>query len=307
MLMTDRLAKLRKEEGLTIFQNEIMRSHTTLRTGGAVSAFVRVSHVEALIRLLEFLRENNERFIIIGGGSNVVWPDSDMDVFVISLSGLKELRRIDEKRVVAQAGLPLSRLVRFTVNEGLQGFEGLLGIPGTVGGAIKGNAGAFGYEIKDRLRLIRLLSMDGFLQELTKEELHFSYRNSSIVENQIILEAEFLFKPGNPLELAGRMRDFLQKRRQTQPIGFPSAGSVFKNPPGDFAGRLIEQAGCKGMRSGDMEVSMLHANFIVNRGRGTQKDFLKLMEEVQERVFKKFNIFLEPEVKIIKAGTELGV
>ncbi|MCX7793359.1 MAG: UDP-N-acetylmuramate dehydrogenase [Thermodesulfovibrionales bacterium] len=298
------IEKLRKEEGLIILTDELMRYHTTLRTGGSVSAFIHVKTVEALKRLIYLIKNSGIRFIIIGGGSNIVWPDRDMDIAVIYLSGLRDLRRIDQTSVVAQAGAPLSRLVRFTVQEGLQGFEGLLGIPGTVGGAVKGNAGAFGCEIKDKLRLVRLLTTDGVLKELKREDIHFSYRNSSIGDREIILEAEFSFKIDAVEELEKRMRDYLQKRRQTQPLGLPSAGSVFKNPPGDFAGRLIEQAGCKGMRSGDMEVSMIHANFIVNRGRGTQKDFLNLVERVQERVMKKFNLFLEPEVKIIRQECE---
>lgn len=298
--MIDKLERLKREEGLVILENEPMSSHTTLRTGGSVSAFIHVMNIDALRRLLDILREKGMRFMIIGGGSNIVWTDRPMDIVVISLSGLRGLRRIDHKRVVAQAGLPLARLVRFTVQEGLQGLEGLLGIPGTVGGAIKGNAGAFGYEIKDRLALVRLLTVNGLLKELKAEDIQFSYRRSSIGEQDIIIEAEFIFKQGDQRELEERMRDCLERRRQTQPVALPSAGSVFKNPQGDFAGRLIELSGCKGMRRGDMEVSMLHANFIVNRGKGTQEDFLRLMEQVQERVLRRFNVLLEPEVRIIK-------
>lgn len=298
------IESLKKEDGLMLLENEPMRFHTTIRTGGSVLAFVHVMKVDALRRLIEFLRERDIRFIIIGGGSNIVWPDRSLDIVVICLSGLRGIKKIDQKRVVVEAGLPLSRLVRFTVQEGLQGLEGLLGIPGTVGGAIKGNAGAFGYEIKDRLALVRLLTVDGLLKELRREDIEFSYRRSSIGDQDILIEAEFFFKPGSQRELQEKMREYLEKRRRTQPIALPSAGSVFKNPPGDFAGRLIEQAGCKGMRSGDMEVSMLHANFIVNRGKGTQGDFLRLMEQIQERVFKRFNIFLEPEVKIIREACE---
>ncbi len=297
------LARNLKDKGMTVLEDEPMRLHTTLRIGGPVSAFVHVKDIEELQRLLFLLRESSIRYMVVGGGSNIVWPDEEMGLFVLSLSGLRYLKRIDENTVVAGGGLPLSYLVRFTVREGLQGLEGLLGIPGTIGGAVKGNAGAYGYEIKDNLRAVRIVTREGLLKELKRDELTFNYRSSSFNDEDIIVEAEFYLKKNRSGDLEAVMRDYLHRRRQTQPINLPSAGSVFKNPPGGFAGRLIDEAGCKGMRSGDMEVSMVHANFIVNRGRGTQKDFLRLLEEVQERVMKRFNILLEPEVKIIRGGT----
>ncbi|MFN3739129.1 MAG: UDP-N-acetylmuramate dehydrogenase [Thermodesulfovibrionales bacterium] len=289
-----------KYEGMTLLEDEPMRLHTTLRIGGPVSAFVHVRDIEELQRLLLLLKESSIRYMVVGGGSNIVWPDEEMEIFVLSLSGLRYLKRIDENTIVAGGGLPLAHLVRFTVREGLQGLEGLLGIPGSVGGAIKGNAGAYGYEIKDNLRAVRIITREGVLKEFKKDELTFDYRSSSFTDDDIIVEAEFYLKKNRSRDLESMMRDYLHRRRQSQPINLPSAGSVFKNPPGGFAGRLIDEAGCKGMRSGDMEVSMVHANFIVNRGRGTQKDFLTLLEEVQERVLRRFNILLEPEVKIIR-------
>lgn len=297
------LVRILKDKGMTVLEDEPMRLHTTLRIGGPVSAFVHVEDIEGLRRLLLLLKESSIRCLVVGGGSNIVWPDEEMELLVISLSGLRYLKRIDENTIVAGGGLPLSHLVRFTVREGLQGLEGLLGIPGTIGGAVKGNAGAYGYEIKDNLRAVRVITREGVLKELKRDELTFNYRSSSFNDEDIIMEAEFYLKRNRSGDLEAVMRDYLHRRRQTQPINLPSAGSVFKNPPGDFAGRLIDEAGCKGMRSGDMEVSMVHANFIVNRGRGTQRDFLRLLEVIQERVMKRFNILLEPEVKIIRGGS----
>ncbi len=296
------LTRALKDRGMTVLEDEPMRHHTTLRIGGPVSAFIHVRDMEELQRLLFLLKESSIRYMVVGGGSNVVWPDEEMELFVLSLSGLRYLKRIDENTIVAGGGLSLAHLVRFTVREGLQGLEGLLGIPGTIGGAVKGNAGAYGYEIKDNLRAVRIVTREGVLKELKRDELTFNYRSSSFNDEDIIVEAEFYLKKNKNRDLESVMRDYLHRRRQTQPINLPSAGSVFKNPPGGFAGRLIDEAGCKGMRSGDMEVSLVHANFIVNKGRGTQKDFLRLMEQVQERVMKRFNILLEPEVKIIRYG-----
>ena len=288
-------------DDIVLFEKEPMRKHTTLRIGGTVSTYITVTGIEALRKLIKRFQEIGQRYIVIGGGSNIVWPDDDLDLVVINLSGLRHIKRIDERTVLAGAGLSLSALVRYTASSGLKGLEGLFGIPGTVGGAIKGNAGAFGYEIKDTLYYVKVIDACGEFREISSDDIIFGYRSSSIKDEEIIVEGAFRLKEGSRGILIDTMRQYLKKRRQTQPIGLPSAGCVFKNPPEDFAGRLIDEAGCKGMRSGGMEVSTVHANFIVNRGKGTQKDFLTLMEMVQDRVMKRFKIFLEPEVKIIRA------
>ncbi len=288
-------------EMMVLLENEPMKRHTTLRVGGSVSAYISVTDVETLRNLIKQFQEIGQRYIVIGGGSNIVWPDEDLDLVVINLSGLRHIKRIDERIVLAGAGLSLSGLVRYTASSGLKGLEGLFGIPGTVGGAIKGNAGAFGYEIKDTLYYVKIIDACGEFREISSDDIIFGYRCSSIKDDEIIVEAAFRLKEGSKGTLIDTMRQYLKKKRQTQPIGLPSAGCVFKNPPGDAAGRLIDEAGCKGMRSGDMEVSTVHANFIVNRGKGSQKDFLKLMDMVQDRVMKRFKISLEPEVKIIRA------
>lgn len=288
-------------DDIVLFEKEPMRKHTTLRIGGTVSTYITVTGIEALRKLIKRFQERGQRYIVIGGGSNIVWPDDDLDLVVINLSGLRHIKRIDERTVLAGAGLSLSALVRYTASSGLKGLEGLFGIPGTVGGAIKGNAGAFGYEIKDTLYYVKVIDACGEFREISSDDIIFGYRSSSIKDEEIIVEGAFRLKEGSRGILIDTMRQYLKKRRQTQPIGLPSAGCVFKNPPEDFAGRLIDEAGCKGMRSGGMEVSTVHANFIVNRGKGTQKDFLTLMEMVQDRVMKRFKIFLEPEVKIIRA------
>jgi len=291
----------RDNEMMILLENEPMKRHTTLRVGGSVSAYITVTDIETLRNLIQQFKEKAQRYIVIGGGSNIVWPDEDLDLVVINLSGLRHIKRIEERTVLAGAGLSLSGLVRYTAASGLKGLEGLFGIPGTVGGAIKGNAGAFGYEIKDTLCGVKIIDSKGELREVPRDNIIFGYRESSIRDDEIIVEAAFRLKEGSRGILIDMMRQYLKKKRESQPIGLPSAGCVFKNPPEDFAGRLIDEAGCKGMRSGDMEVSTVHANFIINRGKGSQKDFLTLMELVQERVMSRFKIFLEPEVKIIRA------
>lgn len=291
---------IEKMEGLIVLRNEPMARHTTLRVGGPVTAHVTVFSTKALEELIRYLNQKAIPYLIVGGGSNIVWPDRESDVVVLDLSGLRYIKKIEPYTVIASAGLPLLNLVRFTVREGLKGIEGLFGIPGTVGGAIKGNAGAFGYEIKDCLSSVKIVSRDGEFREIKRDELKFQYRGSSIGDDEIIVEATFRFKKGESEELSTRIRQYLYEKRQRQPLNLPSAGCVFKNPPQDFAGRLIDEAGCKGLRVGGMEVSTIHANFIVNRAGGSAGDFLRLMEMVQERVMKRFNTMLEPEVKVIK-------
>jgi UDP-N-acetylmuramate dehydrogenase len=298
---------LKEISGLEVFQQEPMSRHTTLKIGGPVSTYLSVFSVEALQKLIRFFKEEGITYMVIGGGSNIVWTDEPLEITVLELSGLRHIKILERKTnngevtVLAGAGLPLLGLVRFAVKEGLEGLEGLSGIPGTVGGAIKGNAGAFGYEIKDTLYSVKILDKEGELKEVRREELLFGYRSSSLKDEEIIVEALFKLREGSRESLTRVMRDYIKKKAQRQPLNLPSAGCVFKNPPGDFAGRLIDEAGCKGMRSGDMEVSTIHANFIVNRGKGTQRDFLNLLEAVQERVMKRFQIMLEPEVKIIRS------
>jgi UDP-N-acetylmuramate dehydrogenase len=199
----------------------------------------------------------------------------------------------------AETGTLLQRLVNFSKENGYSGIEGLAGIPGTIGGAIFGNAGAFGYEMKDVLVSVEVMDIQGRIKKFNAEKINFGYRSSSISQNELILAAEIKLKKDKKEEVSAKIDDFLRKKREKQPIMEPSAGCVFKNPPGLSAGKLIDEAGCKGIRIGDAEVSSIHANFFINKGKANASDFIRLMEEVAHRVKERFGVVLEPEIKIV--------
>ncbi len=286
----------RLSERVELRFNEPLSRHTTLKVGGEAFCFARLSNMDDLIDLINLCNVKGIRYVLIGGGSNLLMPDEGFDGVMISLSGMNRIERIDRNRLRAGAGTMLSRLVREVSKMGLSGMEGLYGIPGTLGGAIKGNAGAFGYEIKDVLSRVVVLR-DMSLSVMDRASIDFRYRESGLLPDDIIISAELVLKEDSPLSIMERMNEFLREKKKRQPIGQYSLGCVFKNPEGLSAGRLIEDAGCKGMREGDMEVSFLHANFIINKGRGRARDFLILMERVQEMVFSRFSLLLEPEIR----------
>lgn len=291
--------------------NEPLSGHTSLRIGGPARVLVFPDDAVSLKNVLVMAKEQGIPIFIIGAGTNLLVRDSGINGIVISL---KELRRIaviqpqsrkifwggtESVTLFVEAGVPLRELISFTKENGYSGIEELAGIPGTLGGAIYMNAGSFGREIKDVLAGIALMNMDGKITVLEKDELKFSYRGCSIPEDSVILSANIVLKKDSPEDVGRRIKEFIEKRMNTQPIGEHSAGCVFKNPPQDSAGRLIDMAGCKGMRIGDVEVSSLHGNFFINRGRATSEDFIKLMEIVKAKVKEHSGITLEPEIKII--------
>jgi len=208
--------------------------------------------------------------------------------------------RFEGLHLVAEGGASLARAAWMAVQKSLAGLEFAVGIPGTVGGGLVMNAGAFGGDLGQLTGRVTVMDLRGEIQDLRRGELTFGYRTSSLEGRKVVvLEAVLQLREADAATLASRAREYLERRRLTQPLGLPSAGSVFKNPPGDFAGRLIEAAGCKGMCRGDACVSELHANYIVNRGAATARDVLALIEEIQERVEKAFGVYLEPEIKLL--------
>jgi len=204
-----------------------------------------------------------------------------------------------EDSVNAGAGTDLETLIHYCAERGLSGLEPLIGIPGQVGGGIILNAGAFDTEVSDRLSSVRLMDRFGTLEKKRKSELTFGYRMAGIPKDAIVVDASFLLKEGNPKDMEISQNNFLRKRKEKQPLSLPSAGSVFKRPVGDYAGRLIEEAGCKGLRIGDAMVSRKHANFIVNCRLASAQDVLRLIDEVRERVMKQFQVELELEIHMI--------
>jgi UDP-N-acetylmuramate dehydrogenase len=288
--------------------NEPMAVHTTFRVGGPADAFVTVNNENELIYLVKWLKEKNLAFYIIGGGSNLLVKDQGIRGVVIHMArGLAKISHDGATIISVMAGASLSALCRYAIHHGLSGLNFALGIPGTVGGAIRMNAGAWQCEMGDVLDSIRIIRSDGSIESLDKTALTFSYRslafekgNSMDVSSSVILEGRFLLSKQLTEILKAEADEMLKTRKKSQPTGFASAGCFFKNPDKqESAGKLIDLAGGKNFRVGDAAVSAEHANFIVNQGSATAEDILRLMDVVQEAVLKKFNIMLEPEVKIV--------
>lgn len=281
---------------------EPMRAHTTLRIGGPAEVFAVPRDEEALGLMVRTARENSLPVLVVGGGSNLLVGDAGIAGVTVSMeafTGLEVGERGDRALIKAGAGLPLGRLVEFAKKSGLSGAEGLVGIPGRLGGAVAGNAGAFGCEMKDMVNSVTVMGGAGEVRELPAAEIGFGYRRSDVPAGAAIISVDLVLRRDDPGDVARRTEEYLREKKETQPIGRRSAGCVFKNPPGLAAGRLIDEAGCKGMRQGDIEVSGVHANFFVNAGEGTAEDFLRLMDAVAARVKERSGVVLEPEIRIV--------
>jgi UDP-N-acetylmuramate dehydrogenase len=283
--------------------NEPMRNHTSLHMGGPADAYVAPDAPETLSRVLVLLRQAGFPSLPLGGGTNLLVRDAGIEGTVIHMKRFDSLEISDAPdgtvTVRAGAGLGLQRLLGRCRSEGLSGLEALAGIPGEIGGAVAGNAGAFGTEIKDVLVTIELVTADGELIELERKKVDFAYRSANLPEGVFITGVTLRLTKDSPEEVARRMDEAHTKKRATQPLGQWSAGCVFKNPPGDAAGRLIDAAGCKGMRRGDIVVSDVHANFFINTGEGRADDFLRLMDQVGQMVRETSSMVLEPEIRIV--------
>jgi UDP-N-acetylmuramate dehydrogenase len=282
---------------------EPMMKHTSLRIGGPADVFAIPQDIPSLKNMLIILKRQGIPFLPLGSGTNVLIRDEGIEGVVISLMYFRKIEIIGEDErnvnVYVEAGTPLQRLVQFSKEKGYSGIEGLAGIPGSVGGAICGNAGAFGYEMKDVLSFVSMMDAEGYIKELRAEDIEFGYRRSSIPLDELLLSAEIILKKDEKENVSSRIENFLKMKWESQPISEPSAGCVFKNLSGLSAGRLIDEAGCKGMRVGDVEVSRVHANFFVNKGKARASDFIKLMENVKSRVKETSGIELEPEIRIV--------
>jgi len=282
---------------------EPMSNHSSLKIGGPADIFFMPRDFSSLRELLMTLKREAIPYFPLGGGTNVLIKDEGISGAVISLKSLNGIEVLGEDEtsvhINAQAGIPLQKLAAYSRDNGLAGIEWLVGIPGLLGGAIFGNAGAFGSEMKDVLLSVWLLDANGMLNRFRKEDIHFGYRSSAISLKDIIASGELRLRKDIRENIASRMNQFMREKRERQPLAEPSAGCVFKNPPGKAAGKLLDEAGCKGLSRGDIEVSRVHANFFINRGRGTASDFLRLMGEVSRLVHERFGVILEPEIKIV--------
>ncbi len=308
------LAKLTKNWSSAMQFDVSMTSYSSLRAGGRAAGLIDIHTLSELQEFLVCLHEQQLVFRVIGRGSNILVTDKGFPGVIIRLKGELEQVIFVENRccpenesgyslVRAGGGCSLGRFLFWCTKQGLSGLEFMTGIPGSVGGAVWMNAGALGGEIGDRLHSLECVDTCGSVIQVPKVELLLSYRKAEVkgrdIDTLIVSSASFRLMPGVQEEIRSRCADFLAQRKGKQPTGVASAGSFFKNPAGDAAGRLIEAAGLKGRCCGEAMVSPVHANFIVNTGKSTATDILILMQQVQETVFQKFAVRLEPEVEII--------
>jgi UDP-N-acetylmuramate dehydrogenase len=282
--------------------DEPMRNHTYLGIGGPADIFVTPRSIKALSSFIKTARENRVQVLPVGGGTNLIVSDGGIEGAVVSVGALTRVTVVGEDSdsawVNVDSGYPLMRLLRFVAERGLKGMEGLAGIPGQVGGAIAGDSGAVGCEMKDAIVRVTVLNHKGDRAILGRDELGFAYRHVELPAGAVILSAELRLERGDPGAVSKKMDEFLKEKKASQPLGQRSAGCVYKNPEDDFAGRLIEEAGCKGMRVGGIEVSAVHANFFVNTGEGTATDYMNLMVEVASKVKARSGVVLEPEIRM---------
>ncbi len=282
----------------TVLCNEPMSKHTSFRIGGKARFVVIPQDEQALLSILQLLKKENFPFLIIGNGSNVLFADEDFDGAVIQLTdGLTKMHLTEDGLIYCEAGVILARLAMFALESGLTGLEFAHGIPGSVGGAVFMNAGAYGGEMKDCIARVRHLTPDGEVLETAAEDLFFTYRHTSFTENgHLILGAYFRLANGDKTAIRARMDELMQKRKTSQPLEMPSAGSTFKRPPLGYAAAHIDECGLKGRSVGGAQVSTKHAGFVVNAGGATAQDVKDLMKVIQETVQTEHNVLLEPEV-----------
>ncbi len=280
--------------------DEPMRNHTTFRIGGQSDYFVMPTTPEQVKETIRLCREQNINWYVIGNGSNLLVGDAGYRGAIIQIGKNMSEIKVDGCRIKAGAGALLSKLGAAALTHSLTGMEFASGIPGTVGGAVVMNAGAYGGEIKQILTNVTVLNADGEIVVRKAEELRLAYRTSALMENrEIVLEVELLLANGDTEKIKARMEELRAQRTEKQPLDLPSAGSTFKRPEGYFAGKLIMDAGLRGFRIGDAMVSEKHCGFVVNAGQATAKDVRILMQTISEKVYEQFQVKLEAEVKFL--------
>ncbi|HSW63820.1 MAG TPA: UDP-N-acetylmuramate dehydrogenase [Dissulfurispiraceae bacterium] len=288
-----------RERGIAYRCDEPLRRHTYAAIGGPadVALFPESGQIPAL---LQMLRSSSIPYLVFGKGSNLLVSDRGVRgavLFTHRVRGSELNAR--EGRVRFSAGVPLQQALRIAADAGLAGMEGLSGVPGTVGGAVAGNAGSFGVEMKDFVTSVTIVSADGSTREFPASELDFRYRTAVVPERGIITDVRLILRPDSPRTIYSRILEYRAQKMLSQPVAARSAGCAFKNPEGLSAGRLIDEAGCKGMRAGAIEVSRLHANFLINLGGGSADDYRVLMARVSARVYERSGVMLQPEIRMV--------
>jgi UDP-N-acetylmuramate dehydrogenase len=284
----------------TILFDEPMKNHTSFKIGGPADVMIIPKSEEELISAVKLCRENDIEMYIMGNGSNLLVRDGGMRGVVIKINEGLNIIEVEGNTIYSQAGSLITAVSRTAMAKSLTGFEFANGIPGSIGGAVTMNAGAYGGEMKDVIKSVRVLDGNNNIVEYTNEEMNFRYRGSKVVdENLIVLSIEIELKPGDYEEIKAIMKDLTEKRTSKQPLELPSAGSTFKRPTGYYAGKLIDDAGLRGLRYGGAQVSEKHCGFVVNIDNATCKEVLQLISVVQKTVRDKFGIELDTEIKII--------
>lgn len=287
--------------GVCIEENVPMAQYTSFRAGGKARMMVIPADAEQLSAVLGVLSGSGVQYMVLGNGTNILVKDSGYDGVIVKIGSGFDYVRQEGCRLVCGSGTRMSVAAKAALEGGLSGFEFASGIPGFTGGAVFMNAGAYGGEMKDILRRAKIVSKDGSREfYMTADELEMGYRHTKLHDTgDIVTEVEFVMEEGNRTQIKAKMSELMEKRNSRQPVNFPSAGSFFKRPEGYFAGKLIQDAGLKGLSVGGAQVSELHSGFIINRGGATATDILQLMEMIQARVFDEFGVRLETEVRII--------
>lgn len=284
-----------------IIENVPMAEHSSFKAGGSADLMVMPQSINQLKEVLQILSGGDYPYMILGNGSNILVKDGGYRGIMVKMGSAFDSVQIDGNRVICGAGTLLSVAAKAAANAGLTGLEFASGIPGSIGGAVFMNAGAYDGEIKLVLEKARIISKDGTQDRyMTADELDMGYRHTALHESgDIAVEAVFKLEEGNVEEIKAKIADLTARRNSKQPVQFPSAGSFFKRPTGYFAGKLVQDAGLKGLTVGGAQVSELHSGFVINIGGATATDILQLMEIVQQTVMDKFGVMLEPEVRII--------
>lgn len=286
---------------MEIIKNADMREYTSYKAGGCADTLIIVENTEELKKTLKSINESGEAYIVIGNGSNTLITDKGFRGTVIKLGDAFDTVEAEGEKLICGAGALMSKAAKKALEKSLTGFEFASGIPGSIGGGIFMNAGAYGGELKDIVESVEIVKKDGSTAANIKGcDMDFGYRHSILEETgDVVTKVVFKLSKGNADEIAETMSELTKRRNEKQPVQYPSCGSFFKRPEGHFAGKLIQDSGLKGAQIGGAQVSELHCGFIINKGGATASDILQLMEKVQSTVLEKYQVKLEPEVRII--------
>ena len=286
--------------GAVVLKNEPMKNHTSFRIGGPCDVMIKINCEALLCELIKQCRENDIKYYVVGRGSNILVCDEGLQGVVLLIGSDFGSVRVDGEYIECNAGASLAAVCAVALENELTGLEFAYGIPGSVGGAIFMNAGAYGGEMKDILKSVTVLTADGQEKELTPGELDMSYRHSSITEEHyMVLGVTIALEAGSQEQIRAKMEELKEKRVEKQPLEYPSAGSTFKRPEGYFAGKLIMDAGLRGFQVGGAAVSEKHCGFVINKEKATASDIYRLIQEVQQEVYRQFGVKLETEVKMV--------